>query len=323
MPGQPHRVDAYPVEVGSAGVGVRVVSPGAIGRVGPLARGDPLARSPSPCRSARRPCRRGAARSISAASRCARPARRSASSAPRRSRSSGRRSRRSVRPATPSSIGKPVVPTTTPIPWSIPQPDVLGGMLRGREVDEHLGVARPRAASSASARASSGACEADRVGEPLARRGPRRPPRPAPDPGPRRPPGRPRGPSCRWPRRPRRGSRQGPPEGRRCEGTDHRRASSVATVPGGRRARASSSVTASILFSDSPSVRISPCAISDLPSRDIRPPGSSSESTVDPFTWPFARSNSTARQPTARGHPRAPCASARRPDRRSAAWCPT
>ena len=43
--------------------------------------------------------------------------------------------------------------------------------------------------------------------------------------------------------------------------------------------------------------RISPCPISDFPIRDIRPDVSSSDSTSEPFMWPFARSSSSGSRP--------------------------
>src|SRR5215211_3192947 len=60
---------------------------------------------------------------------------------------------------------------------------------------------------------------------------------------------------------------------------------------------ASSGVTASMRPRSWFTVRVSPCPISDLPSRDMRPPGSSSDNTSDPFIWPFARSNSSGPRP--------------------------
>src|SRR6266540_922925 len=60
---------------------------------------------------------------------------------------------------------------------------------------------------------------------------------------------------------------------------------------------ASSGVTASMRPRSWFTVRVSPCPISDLPSRDMRPPGSSSDSTSDPFMWPLARSNSSGPRP--------------------------
>src|SRR6266542_2240103 len=58
--------------------------------------------------------------------------------------------------------------------------------------------------------------------------------------------------------------------------------------------RASSSVTVSIRWRIWFTVRISPCEISDLPRRDIRLLGSSSDRTSDPCMWPLARWNSSS-----------------------------